>query len=68
MAACQGREAEILRERGFADATLSTEEDVLSAWDEVEGGVQMFVQTAIDGAGIVLIALGARGTFTTSPW
>ena len=39
MAACQGREAEILRERGFADTALSAQEHVVAALDEIEGGV-----------------------------
>jgi hypothetical protein len=66
MAACQGGEAKILRERGFADATLSAQKHVLSARDEIEGGVQMFVKTAVDGAGMVPVEAVKGGKFAES--
>jgi hypothetical protein len=63
MAACQGGETKVLRERGFSDATLSAQKHVLSVRDEVEGGVQMFVKTAVDGARMVPVEAVKRGKF-----
>ena len=45
VAAREGGEAEILRERGFADAARAAQEHVVAALDEVEGAVQLLVES-----------------------
>jgi len=45
---------------------LSAQEHVLSARDEIEGDVQMFVKTAVDGAGMVPVEAVEGGKFAES--
>jgi hypothetical protein len=64
--ASQGCEAKILSEGGFADAALATQEHVLSARDKIEGGVKMFVKTAVDGTGMVPVEVVESDKFAKS--
>ena len=64
VAAHERGESKVLGERGLADAAGAAKQDVLAAVDEVERGVQVFVELAVDRARVVPVEFVEGGEFS----